>query len=79
VVLKKRIRNIIFCRPIYRVLCRPLGIFRFVFVIKDVVCAELYFGARNRQELTDIVANMENLTILPVSSKISPLAVDLVK
>jgi len=48
-------------------------------VVNDVVCAELYFGARNKQELADIVADMEKLTILPISQKISRLAVDLVK
>ena len=47
--------------------------------VSDVVCAELYFGARNRQELADIVSDMEKLTVLPVSQKISRLAVDLVK
>jgi len=48
-------------------------------VVNDVVCAELYFGARNRQELADIVADMEKLTVLTISSKISKLAVELVK
>ena len=47
--------------------------------VSDVVCAELYFGARNRQELDDIVADMEKLIILTISPKISKLAVDLVK
>ena len=47
--------------------------------VSDVVCAELYFGARNKQELSDLVADMEKLTILPISSKISALAVELVK
>jgi len=47
--------------------------------VSDVVCAELYFGARNRQELDDIVADMEKLTVLTISPKISKLAVDLVK
>ena len=48
-------------------------------VVNDVVCAELYFGARNKQELADIVFDMEKLTILPISQKISRFAVDLVK
>ena len=48
-------------------------------VVNDVVCAELYFGARNRRELADIVADMEKLTVLTISSKISKLAVELVK
>ena len=48
-------------------------------VVNDVVCAELYFGARDRQELADIVSDMEKLTVLTISSKISRFAVDLVK
>jgi predicted nucleic acid-binding protein len=47
--------------------------------VNDVVCAELYFGARNKQELSAIVADMEKLTVLAISPKISRLAVDLVK
>jgi predicted nucleic acid-binding protein len=47
--------------------------------VNDVVCAELYFGARNRQELADLIADMDKLTVLAVSSRISGLAVDLVK
>jgi len=48
-------------------------------VVSDVVCAELYFGARDKQELANIVADMEKLTMLPIFSNISKLAVDLVK
>ena len=48
-------------------------------VVCDVVCAELYYGARNKQELADIVSDMEKLTVLSISPKISRLAVDLVK
>ena len=47
--------------------------------VNDVVCAELYFGARNRRELADIVADMEKLIVLTISSKISKLSVELVK
>ena len=47
--------------------------------INDVVCAELYFGARNRQELANIVTDMEKLTILEIFPKISRLATELVK
>ena len=47
--------------------------------VSDIVCAELYFGARNKQELADIVADMERLTILTIFPQISKLAVDLVK
>ena len=31
-------------------------------VVSDVVCAELYFGARNKQELANIVSDMGKLT-----------------
>jgi len=48
-------------------------------VVNDVVCAELYFGARNKQELANIVADMEKLTVLAIFPNISRLAVDLVK
>jgi len=44
-----------------------------------MLCAELYFGARNRQELDDIVYDMEKLTVLTIFPNISRLAVDLVK
>ena len=47
--------------------------------VSDVVCAELYFGARNRHELADMVADMEKLDVLTISPRISRLAVDLVK
>jgi len=47
--------------------------------VNDVVCAELYFGARNRQELSDIVADMEQLTHLTIMPQILTLAVDIVK
>ena len=47
--------------------------------VNDVVCAELYFGARNSRELADIVADMEKLIVLTISSKISKLSVELVK
>ena len=43
------------------------------------MCAELYFGARNKQELSNIVADMEKLTDLPISASISKFAVNLVK
>jgi len=47
--------------------------------VSDVVCAELYYGARNKQELAAIVADMEKLTTLAITPKISRLAVDLIK
>ena len=48
-------------------------------VVNDIVCAELYFGARNRQELANMVADMEKLTVLAIFPNISRLAVELVK
>jgi predicted nucleic acid-binding protein len=47
--------------------------------VNDVVCAELYFGTRNKQELANIVADMEKLTVLTILPQISKMAVDLVK
>ncbi len=47
--------------------------------VNDVVCAELYFGARNKQELNAIISDMEKLTVLSILPNISRLAVDLVK
>jgi predicted nucleic acid-binding protein len=48
-------------------------------VVSDIVCAELYYGARDRQELSNIIADMEKLTVLTIFPTISRLAVDLVK
>jgi len=48
-------------------------------VVSDVVCAELYFGARNKQELAYIVSDMERIPALSITPNISKLAVDLVK
>ncbi|MDR1729710.1 MAG: PIN domain-containing protein [Prevotellaceae bacterium] len=45
-------------------------------VVNDAVCAERNFGAKNKQELADIVADMENLTVLTIFLQISKLAVD---
>jgi predicted nucleic acid-binding protein len=47
--------------------------------VSDVVCAELYFGARNKQELENIVTDMEKLTPVTILPNISKLAVNLVK
>ena len=44
-----------------------------------ILCAELYFGARNKQELANIVFDMEKLIVLTIFPTISKLAVDLVK
>jgi len=43
--------------------------------VNDVVCAELYFGARNKQELNAIISDMEKLTVLSILPNISRLAV----
>ena len=47
--------------------------------VNDIVCAELYFGARNKQELNNIVSDMEKLADLPFFPTISKQATDLVK
>ena len=47
--------------------------------VNDVVCAELFYGARDKQELANIVSDMEKLTDLPIYSNVSKLATDLVK
>ena len=45
----------------------------------DVVCAELFYGARNKHELKEISADMEELTVLPILPQISEMAVNFVK
>jgi len=45
----------------------------------DVVRAELFYGARNKQDLQEIIADLEELTILSILPQISELAVNLVK
>ena len=45
----------------------------------DVVCAELFYGARNKRELQEISADLAGLIVLSLSSKISEMAVNLVK
>lgn len=47
--------------------------------ISDVTCAELLFGARNKSELKIIRKDLNKLTILPIQSKVSTLAVELVE
>ncbi|MDR0830947.1 MAG: type II toxin-antitoxin system VapC family toxin [Prevotellaceae bacterium] len=47
--------------------------------VNDVVCAELYFGARNKQELANIVDDLENITTFSLNNQISKIAVELVK
>ena len=45
----------------------------------DVVRAELFYGARNKRELQEIGADIEELTVLPMLPQISEMAVDFVK
>jgi predicted nucleic acid-binding protein len=47
--------------------------------VSDITCAELYFGARNKQELGMIKKDMGALIILPIDNTISNLAVNLVE
>ncbi len=43
--------------------------------VSDVTCAELLFGARNKKELSLIRKDINKLTILPISSDVSAMAV----
>jgi predicted nucleic acid-binding protein len=45
----------------------------------DVVRAELFYGARNKRDLQEISADLEELTVLPLLPQISEMAVNLVK
>ena len=47
--------------------------------ISDVTCAELLYGARNKKELKAIRKDLNKLTVLPIQSSISKLAVELVE
>jgi tRNA(fMet)-specific endonuclease VapC len=47
--------------------------------VSDVTCAELLFGARNKKELTTIRKDLNKLTVLPISSDVSAMAVSLVE
>lgn len=48
-------------------------------VVSEVTCAELYFGARDKNELRIIAKDLDKLKVLPVNTFISGLAVKLVK
>ena len=48
-------------------------------VVCDVVRAELFYGARNKHELQEISADLENFPILYLLPQISEMAVNLVK
>ncbi|MGN7989813.1 type II toxin-antitoxin system VapC family toxin [Pedobacter sp. 22226] len=47
--------------------------------ISDVTCAELLYGARNKNELSLIRKDINNLLVLPISSPISTQAVKLIE
>jgi len=48
-------------------------------VVCDVVRAELFYGARNKRELQEISADLEDIPILYLLPQISEMAVNLVK
>jgi len=48
-------------------------------VISDVVKAELYFGARDRTDLQNIVKCLDFFPVLTIRPEISKIAVDFVK
>jgi len=45
----------------------------------DVVCAELFYGARNKHELQEIATDIAELPALPILPQISKMAVNFVK
>ena len=45
----------------------------------DVVRAELYYGARNKQDLQEIITDLEEFSVFPLTQQISELAVNFVK
>jgi predicted nucleic acid-binding protein len=47
--------------------------------ISDVSCAELFYGARNKQELQHIRKDIDKLSVLPTDLGISTMAVSLVE
>ena len=47
--------------------------------LSDIVRIELFFGARNKEELNEIDQDMSDLQVLPIQSQISDMAVVLVK
>ena len=48
-------------------------------IISDVTCAELLFGARNKKEIITIRKDLNKVTVLPIETSISVLAVELVE
>jgi tRNA(fMet)-specific endonuclease VapC len=47
--------------------------------VSDVTCAELLYGARNKKELQTIRKDLNKVTVLPIETNISTLAVELVE
>lgn len=47
--------------------------------ISDVTCAELLYGARNKKEILAIRKDINKVTVLPIETSISTLAVELVE
>jgi tRNA(fMet)-specific endonuclease VapC len=47
--------------------------------ISDVTRAELLFGARDKKELLTIKNDIENITIFPIDSEISSLAIEIIE
>jgi tRNA(fMet)-specific endonuclease VapC len=47
--------------------------------ISDVTCAELLFGARDKNELNIILKDFESLNVLSIESNISKLSVKLIE
>lgn len=47
--------------------------------VSDVTCAELLYGARNKKELLSIRKDLNNISVLPIDTSISNLAVELVE
>jgi predicted nucleic acid-binding protein len=47
--------------------------------ISDVTCAELLYGARNKKELQIIRKDLNKLTVIPLETSISTMAVELIE
>jgi predicted nucleic acid-binding protein len=47
-------------------------------VVSDVILAELFFGAKNKRELSFLRKEINTFTVLPIQPDISALAVELV-
>ena len=46
--------------------------------VSDITCAEMFFGARNKNELQIITKDLKKLQVLHIQSEISKKAVELV-